>query len=146
MSKEKILIAADHGGAKLKEALKEAFADRCEWIDLGTHEADSVDYPDYADKLAKAMAEDVAARGVLICGSGIGISMAANRHAHIRCAVCTNVEMARLARQHNHANVLSLGERILDFDTARDILKTFLETDVDTSERHVRRVNKLSCS
>jgi len=144
MNKEKILIAADHAGVSLKDILKKAFADRYDWIDLGADGSQSVDYPDYAEKLANAIADGSAKRGVLICGSGIGISMAANRFDHVRCALCTDVTMARLARLHNHANVLALGERLIGDLAAQDILKAFLDTEPDQNERHVRRVSKLS--
>lgn len=144
--KRQILIACDHGGVALKRQLKEAFGDaeRYEWIDLGCEAEDgSVDYPDYARKLADAMAEGQAGTGVLICGSGIGISIAANRHAHVRAALCTDVTMAKLSRQHNDANVLALGARLIGDVAAIEILKTFLETEFE-GERHARRVTKMS--
>jgi ribose 5-phosphate isomerase B len=143
MTKEKIFIACDHGGTVLKDAIKKAFAHNYDWIDLGADGSTSVDYPDYANKLADAMAQDKVSRGVLICGSGIGISIAANRHGHIRCALCTDVTMARLSREHNHANVVALGERLTGAATALDIVETFLNTDIDSGERHARRVAKL---
>jgi ribose 5-phosphate isomerase B len=143
MGKMNILIAADHGGVTLKETLKSHF-DQYNWIDLGTQAGESVDYPDYAAKLAKALEEGQADFGVLICGSGIGISIAANRFDHVRCALCTDVTMAQLSREHNHANVLSLGERLTGELTAIEITRAFLETMPDEGDRHKRRVEKLS--
>lgn len=139
----KILIASDHAGYDLKEALKGSFSDFT-WIDLGPDSKDSVDYPDYAHKLANALTEGQADLGVLICGSGIGISMAANRHKGVRAALCTNGLMARLSRQHNNANVLVLGERLTGIDVAKDCLDEFLKTEFEGG-RHERRVNKIEC-
>lgn len=137
-----IAIAADHGGFELKATLKAAFP-RYQWLDLGTDSADSVDYPDFAAKLADAMKTGKAGRGVLICGSGIGISIAANRHAHIRCALVTTPEAAKLSRQHNDANVVALGARLITAETAKACLETFLTTDFEGG-RHQKRVDKLS--
>ncbi len=140
--KRKILIAADHGGYGLKQAIQKKFS-QFEWIDLGTNGPESVDYPDFAGALAAAMQEGKAEQGILVCGSGIGISIAANRHKHIRAALCTDVTMARLTRAHNDANVLALGERIVGQEVAFDIVETFLNTEFEGG-RHERRVNKLS--
>lgn len=139
----KLAIAADHAGYELKESLKKAFAGRVEWVDLGTHSLESVDYPDYGNEMAAALKDGRADRGVLICGTGIGISIAANRHAHVRAAVCTGPEMARLARAHNDANVLALGARIIDAKTAQECVTVFLETPFEGG-RHQRRVDKLT--
>jgi ribose 5-phosphate isomerase B len=140
-----IAIAADHGGFSLKEYLKATLADQgINWLDLGTYAADSVDYPDYGHKLALAIEKGEASFGIAICGSGIGISIAVNRHAPVRAALCTDVTMARLARQHNDAQVLCLGGRITGQEVAIDIVKTFLNTPFDGGERHKRRVEKLS--
>lgn len=140
---QKVLIAADHGGYNLKEDIKAfTFSKDIEWIDLGTHSADSVDYPAYGFKMAEAIKDGVADTGVIICGTGIGISIAANRHTHIRAALCTSREMAVLARQHNNANVLALGARIISRETAIDCVETFLTTDFEGG-RHERRVNQL---
>lgn len=144
MVKEKILIAADHGGVSLKQSIIGHFSEKFEFIDLGTDGSVSVDYPDYAMKLADEVKKGTADRGVLVCGSAIGISIAANRFSHIRCAVCCDVTMARLAREHNHANVLALGERLIGDTRAFDIVGVFLSTNVDKGERHQRRVEKLS--
>ncbi|HWA42088.1 MAG TPA: ribose 5-phosphate isomerase B [Hypericibacter adhaerens] len=145
MPPETIAIAADHAGFELKELLKaELVRLGFQSLDLGTNGPESVDYPDFADKLAAALKEGRAARGVLICGTGIGISIAANRHRHVRAAVCHDGTSARLARQHNNANVLALGARLLGPEVAKDCLETFLATAFEGGERHTRRVGKLS--
>jgi len=140
----KIAIAADHGGFDLKEEIKNFVIDNLniEWIDLGTHSTDSVDYPEYGFKMAEAIKNGDAEKGILICGTGIGISIAANRHPHIRSALCTNTTMAKLTREHNDANVLALGARIIGVELAKDIVKTFLTTEFEGG-RHSRRVEKL---
>lgn len=143
MAKEKIAIAADHAGYEMKEELKKVLESAgYEPLDMGAHSTESVDYPDYARKLAAAIQEGQAARGVLICGSGIGISIAANRNPAVRSALCMNGLMARLARQHNDANVLTLGSRLIGIETARDCLRVFLETPFEGG-RHQARVDKL---
>lgn len=144
MSEKPIAIASDHAGYDLKTTLAEQLAALGhEVLDLGTDNGDSVDYPDFADALAEAIAGGRAERGVLVCGTGIGISMAANRHAVLRAALCHDETSARLAREHNDANVLALGARMIGIEVARDCLKTFLETEF-AGGRHVRRVAKLS--
>lgn len=140
---EKLLIACDHGGYELKEVIKNHFSDAFEFIDLGTNSSDSVDYPEYGNALALAILEGKAERGILICGSGIGISIAANRHVHIRAALCTDVTMARLTRLHNNANVLALGARVTGQQVALDIVDTFLNTEYEGG-RHDKRVAMLS--
>lgn len=137
-----LAIASDHGGYILKEALKARFP-HVEWLDLGTDSGESVDYPDFGKAMGVAITNGDAARGVLICGSGIGISIAANRFPAVRAALCTSAEMATLARQHNNANVLVLGERIMDQDTAFECFEAFLKTEFEGG-RHARRVDKLS--
>lgn len=140
---KKLAIASDHGGFTLKEYLKKNFkAQPVEWVDLGTYSADSVDYPDYGKKIAEAVANGDVERGVAICGTGIGISIACNRNPKIRAALCSNSTMARLTRQHNDANILCLGERLVGTEVALDILKTFLETEFEGG-RHTGRVDKL---
>jgi ribose 5-phosphate isomerase B len=139
-----IAIAADHAGFALKTRLGEELRGRGHAVlDLGTDSDASVDYPDYADKLAQALGEGRARCGVLICGSGIGIEIAANRHAHVRAANCVHATMARLARSHNDANVLVLGARLIGLEIARDCLQAFLDTDF-LGGRHTARVAKLS--
>ena len=141
-----IAVACDHAGLALKAASIEVLQARgIAVVDLGTHGPESVDYPDYAAALAAALADGRASRGVLICGSGIGIAIAANRHRHLRAALCHDVTSARLARAHNDANVLVLGARMTGADVARDCLETFLDTDF-AGGRHQRRVDKLGGS
>ena len=139
-----VAIAADHGGYELKTALlPELKALGFEVLDLGTNSTDSVDYPDFANALADALGSGRALRGVLICGTGIGMSIAANRHRHIRCALAHDATTAQLARQHNDANVLALGARVLGVETAKACLRTFFTTAFDGG-RHARRVAQLS--
>jgi ribose 5-phosphate isomerase B len=138
-----IALAADHGGYDLKQALKAVLEqDGLAVLDLGTDGPASVDYPDYAQAMAKALADGVADRGVLICGTGIGISIAANRHAAVRAALAHDVTTARLSRQHNDANVLALGARVIGEEVAKDCLRVFLDTPFEGG-RHARRVAKL---
>ncbi|MDY0883232.1 ribose 5-phosphate isomerase B [Dongia soli] len=140
---EAIAIASDHGGFTLKEVLKpELESLGCAVLDLGPASNAPVDYPDFANALAAALGEGRAQRGVLICGSGIGISIAANRHKHIRAALVHDALGARLCRLHNDANVLCLGERLIGVDVAKDCLKVFLTTDFEGG-RHQNRVAKL---
>jgi len=144
MSEETIAIAADHGGFDLKSILvHELRALGYEVLDLGTMTRDSVDYPDFAATLASAIVDGRAARGVLICGSGIGMSIAANRHRAIRAALVHDDTSARLARQHNDANVLVLGARLLGPEVDKDCVKTFFSTQFEGG-RHARRVAKMS--
>lgn len=141
---ETIAIASDHAGYELKSLLvAELQALGFEALDLGTNGPASVDYPDYADALAKALAEGRARRGVAICGTGLGISIAANRHRHVRSALCHDATTARLSRQHNDANVLALGARVIGIETAKDCLRTFLGTEFEGG-RHAGRVAKMS--
>jgi ribose 5-phosphate isomerase B len=143
MSGQKIVIASDHAGFDFKASLKDQLTGQgYEVIDLGTHGPESVDYPDFAAALAGAIREGEAERGVLICGTGIGISIAANRHPGIRAALCHDTTGARLSRQHNDANVLVLGARVTGIETAIDCLTAFLATPFEGG-RHSRRVDKL---
>lgn len=144
MPTETIVIAADHAGVELKNILKEELeALGFEVLDLGTQGSDAVDYPDMADALAEAMSGGEVGRGVLICGSGMGMSIAANRHRHIRAALCFDPASARLARRHNDANVLALGARLIGVETAKDCLRAFVSTKFEGG-RHQRRVDKMS--
>lgn len=143
MSRRAVLLAADHAGFELKQDLAAHLADLgYDAMDLGTDSPDSVDYPDYAHRLAEAIERGEVARGVLICGAGIGMSIVANRHPGVRAANCLDERMAALAREHNDANVLCLGSRLLDADQAKKILWTFLETPFGGG-RHGRRVEKI---
>jgi len=136
-------MASDHAGVALKSLLlEEARGLGHEVVDLGTEGPESVDYPDFGQALAEAVASGRAERGVAVCGTGIGIAIAANRHAGVRAAVCHNDTAARLAREHNDANVLALGARLVGTEVAKDCLRTFLNTEF-AGGRHARRVAKL---
>ena len=138
-----IVIASDHAGFELKEIVKQQIAQLGLSVeDLGTHGTQSVDYPDFANAMAAWLEKNKAGLGVLICGSGVGISIAANRHRHVRAALCHNGLGARLARQHNDANVLCLGARLVGVDVAKDCVKEFLQTPFEGG-RHAARVEKL---
>jgi ribose 5-phosphate isomerase B len=141
---ETIAIAADHAGYDLKALLvPELKSLGFEVLDLGTDSRDSVDYPDFADALARAIETGRAKRGVIVCGTGLGIAIAANRHRAVRAGVCHDATTARLARQHNDANVLALGARVLGTEVAKDCLRIFLATQFEGG-RHAPRVAKLS--
>ncbi|HEX9702216.1 MAG TPA: ribose 5-phosphate isomerase B [Rhodospirillales bacterium] len=141
---ETIAIASDHAGFELKTQLKQDLADMgFRVLDLGADSAESVDYPDFGYSVAAAIEKGKAARGVLVCGSGIGISIAANRHPSVRAALVHDALGARVSRQHNDANVICFGGRMIGSEVARDCLKVFLETDFEGG-RHKRRVEKLS--
>jgi len=143
MDKQVIAIASDHAGVELKETLKRELASLGFTAkDFGTDNSESVDYPDFAHALAQWV-EKNNSRGVLICGSGIGMSIAANRHKGVRAALCQNGEQAALARKHNDANVLCLGARTVKEEAARDTLREFLATPFEGG-RHQRRVEKLN--
>lgn len=139
-----LAIASDHAGFDLKESLKAKFADRVDWRDLGTNGKDSVNYADYGKAMGEVITRGDVAQGVVICGSGIGISIAANRFKAVRAALCTDASMATLARQHNDANVLALGARIISEDVAIACLEAFLKTPFEGG-RHAARVQSLSC-
>ena len=140
-----IAIACDHGGFELKGMLiKDLQTMGKSVLDLGTGSDAAVDYPDFGYAMAKTIAAGDADQGILICGTGIGISIAANRHPAVRAAVVHDGSSARLARQHNDANVLCLGGRLIGTEVARDAMKIFLETPFEGGGRHERRVGKLS--
>lgn len=141
---KKIAIASDHGGFALKQSLVGVLREQgYEVLDLGTNNAEtSVDYPDYAGKMAAAFTAQQPDFGILICGTGIGISIAANRFPALRCALCHDVTTARLARQHNDANILALGGRVIGVEVAKDCLNIFLTTPYEGG-RHAARVAKL---
>ena len=144
MHKDVIALAADHAGFELKAALKaELEAEGRQVLDLGAHGAQSVDYPDFADALAKALADGRARWGIAVCGTGIGISIALNRHRHVRAALCHDATSARLAREHNDANVLAMGARLIGAEVAKECVQTFLATGF-AGGRHERRVAKLA--
>jgi len=138
-----VYLGADHAGVQLKARLK-AELERLGYatVDVGTESETAVDYPDFAHQVAHAVETGAAARGVLICGTGAGMAMAANRHPGVRAAVAWNPEMAEIVRRHNDANVLALGGRTLDEESAVRILRRWLETPFDGG-RHRRRVDKI---
>lgn len=137
-----ILIGADHAGFSLKEEIKKGLTSYS-WKDLGTHSPESVDYPDYAFHLANEIAQSDQSRGVLICGSGIGMVIAANKISGVRAALVDNPISARLCREHNDANVLCLASRFLASPYAMEITKIFLETPFSKEPRHQRRIDKI---
>ena len=139
----KIVIGSDHGGFHLKEVLKQHLAERgIEFNDAGTYTEDSCDYPDIARKVCREITEGKAEGGILVCGTGIGMSMAANKVKGIRAALCGDVFSATMSREHNDANVICMGERVLGPGLAVSILDAWLDTEF-AGGRHARRVNKI---
>ncbi len=139
-----IAIACDHAGPALKRALADALrAAGYPVLDLGTHDEARVDYPDFAHAVCHAVEQGRAERGVLVCGTGVGMAIAANRHAGIRCAVASETATARLCREHNDANVIALGARLINAAQARAIVQVFLATPFEGG-RHVQRLEKLT--
>lgn len=139
-----LAIASDHGGFKMKEFLKKELEDAKYKIkDFGTYSDDSVDYPDWIHPLSKAINDGEYEVGVIICGSGNGAQMTANKYTDVRAGLCWNEEQAKLSRMHNNANILSLPGRFVNFDTAWKIVEIFLSTDFEGG-RHTQRVNKIS--
>ena len=139
-----IAIGADHGGFDLKNQLRDVLIAAGHQVrDFGTNSAESSDYPDYAGPVAHAVADGAAERGILVCGSGVGMAIAANKVKGIRAAVGVSPELVALTRQHNNANILTLGARFTDPATAQTLVKTFLETAFEAG-RHERRVEKIS--
>lgn len=140
----KIVLAADHGGFELKERIKtQLIKAGLEVVDVGCDSTDSVDYPDYAEKAVNRILNGECERGVLVCGTGIGMSIAANRHRAIRAANCFDIRTATLSREHNNANVLCLGARVLAEETALQMVTTWLDTRFDGG-RHQKRIEKFS--
>ena len=138
-----ILIASDHAGFKLKKILIEQFQSKFKFDDLGPFSENSVDYPDYAKKLSKRIDLNNDLKGVLICGSGIGMSMVANKFKNVRAALCMNNKMSKLARQHNNANILVLGSRLISEQEAIKCLIVFLKTNYEGG-RHQARLDKFN--
>ncbi len=138
-----ILIASDHTGVQLKAGLIHQLSLTWEWIDLGSTGENRVDYPDYAELLGKKILQREAQQGILICGSGIGMSIAANKIPGIRAAVVENPVAARLSREHNHANVLCLGSRFLAPEYALEIVQVWLKTPFSQDSRHLNRLKKI---
>ena len=143
MANKKILIAADHAGYELKKEVERVLRERgLEYEDLGTNSPESTDYADYAHPLAERISDGEAERGILLCGTGLGMSYAANRHPHVRAAVVWAPEIAALARQHNDANVLVLPARFVSKEQADEIVDAFLNSKFEGG-RHQRRVDKI---
>ncbi|MDU1910212.1 ribose 5-phosphate isomerase B [Fusobacterium sp.] len=139
----KIALGADHGGFELKEKIKtHLIKNGYEVLDLGTNSSDSVDYPEFGHAVGYTVAEKKAEFGIVICGTGIGISIAANKVTGIRAALCTNTTMARLTREHNNANILALGGRIIGDILALEMVDTFLTTEFQGG-RHEKRITKI---
>ena len=136
---KKIFIASDHAGYEMKTKLNEHFNS---FIDLGTNSLDSVDYPDFAHKLTSEVLKNVGSLGILICGTGVGMSIAANRSKGIRAALVNNIEVARLVRQHNDANVLVIPGRFMEDEEAKNCVQTFIDTEFEAG-RHKKRVDKI---
>ena len=140
---KKVILASDHAGFKLKEEIKKFLIKKKRRVlDLGTKNTSSVDYPDYAHLLSKKMNLTENQFGILICGSGTGMSMAANKHKNIRAALCYNIKSAKLSRSHNNANVMTIGSRLIKKKVALQCVNAFLKTDFDGG-RHTRRVKKI---
>tara|TARA_B100000686_G_scaffold209095_1_gene216007 strand:- start:401 stop:850 length:450 start_codon:yes stop_codon:yes gene_type:complete len=139
-----VILASDHAGYKLKEEVKKfLIRKKKKVLDLGTKSAGSVDYPDYAHLLSKKIRKSKNQLGILICGTGIGMSMAANKHKNIRAALCYNIKTTKLSREHNDANVMAIGARTTKKNTALKCVNTFLKTDFDGGLRHLRRIKKI---
>ena len=137
-------IGSDHGGFELKEKVKKHLEERgLEYKDFGTYSADSCDYPVYGRAVAKAVASGECDRGILICGTGIGISITANKVKGIRAALCSDCYSAQATREHNDANILAMGARVLGEGLALKIVDTFLDTPFSGDERHIRRISMI---
>lgn len=140
----KIGIGSDHGGFELKEYIKEYLEEKgIEYVDYGTNSLDFVDYPDYGLKLSTAVVEKEVDKGIAICGTGIGISISCNKVKGIRCALCSDTYSARMSIEHNNANILALGGRVIGRDLAIEIVNTWLNADFEGG-RHKRRIDKIA--
>ncbi|MCM1009553.1 MAG: ribose 5-phosphate isomerase B [Fusobacterium sp.] len=140
----KIAVGSDHGGFNYKNKIKEYLASRgIEIVDAGTYTAESCDYPEIAHKVAKMVAAGEVERGILICGTGIGMSIAANKTAGIRAALCSDTFSAKATREHNDSNILCLGERVLGEGLMLDIVQIWLDTPFSQGERHKKRISMI---
>ena len=141
----KIVIGCDHGALELKKEVLKVLAEfkDIETEDVGTFDAESVDYPDIAEKVCEKITSGEAERGIVLCGTGIGISIAANKIKGIRAALCGDVFSARMSREHNDANVLAMGGRVTGFGPAGEIVRTWVNTEFSQGERHIRRIEKM---
>lgn len=139
----KIVVGSDHAGFELKQIIIEHLSERnMNYVDFGTNCLDSVDYPDYAKKVAEEVNSKDLIMGILVCGSGQGMAMTANRFKNVRAAICHNSDVAKVTRQHNDANVLCLGSRYINISEAIKCVDVFLSTDFE-GERHLKRINKI---
>ena len=139
---KKIFIASDHAGYNLKNSIISKFLKTKKFIDLGPNSSHSVDYPDFAKKLSKRVSSNQGSFGILICGSGMGMAIAANKTKDIRAALCYSKKNTKLSRLHNNANIITLGERLIDKNKAISLIKIFLSTKFEGG-RHLRRVKKI---
>jgi ribose 5-phosphate isomerase B len=141
----RVVIASDHGGVRLKAEIALLLRERADVTleDIGTQSADSVDYPDYAHRVAKGILDGAYYRGILVCGTGVGMAISANRHEGIRAVNCSDTYTAKLSRDHNDSNVLCIGERVVGPGLAWDIVQIWLDAPVSEGERHVRRRAKI---
>jgi ribose 5-phosphate isomerase B len=140
----KIAIGADHGGFELKKVISTILKEFGHDVeDFGCTSQESVDYPDFAEKVARGVSEGLFERGILICGTGIGMSISANKFPHVRAALCHNLFTARLSREHNDANILVMGERVIGTGLAQEMVRIWLETGFEGG-RHQRRVEKMN--
>jgi len=139
----KIYIGSDHAGVDLKMQIKTRLEDRFEFDDAGTFTSESVDYPDFAHKVAENVLADSGSMGILICGTGNGMAITANKHAGIRAALCWSPDIAALAKQHNNANIIVLPARFISAETAMDTLQAFLSAEFEGG-RHQRRIDKIN--
>ena len=139
---KKIFIASDHAGYNLKKLIVSKLSKRIKIFDLGPDSKDSVDYPDYAKKLSKKVASNKGSFGILICGSGIGMAITANKTKNIRAALCYSINNTKLSRLHNNANIITLGARLINKNKAFSLIRVFLKTKFEGG-RHLRRVKKI---
>ena len=143
MDRKKVIIASDHAGFKLKECIKKFLLKKRKIVlDLGTKNTMSVDYPDFAHLLSRKMKNNKKAFGILVCGSGIGMDMVANKHKNIRAALCYSIKSSKLSRQHNNANVMAIGSRLTKKSNALKCVNVFINTNFEGG-RHLRRVKKI---
>lgn len=141
-----IAIGCDHGGFELKQEVMDFLKKSgYEYKDFGTYSADSVDYPEYAKAVANSVASGECEQGIVICGTGIGVSITANKIKGIRCALVHDCFSAKATREHNNANMLAMGARVIGAGLACEIVKLFLETPFSNDERHIRRINQIEC-
>ena len=141
----KIAIGCDHGALDYKNTIRDMLKQQGhEVIDCGTHTEDSCDYPIYGKAVADAVAQGQVEKGIVICGTGIGISIAANKVNGVRCSLCHDVTTARLTREHNDSNVLAMGARVIGIEVAKDIVHTYLETPFSNGDRHIKRLEMIS--